>query len=91
MEFEIEKVVIETLQKADITGFEGKRKIVCNMWFYFVDKRCRDTHNQLKILFDALQNAGLFPNDMYVLPRVQDFYVDRKNPRIEMELYYLEG
>lgn len=60
-------------------------KVIVRIWFYFPDRRKRDTHNGLKILLDALEDAKIYENDRYALPRIMDFEVDRENPRIEIE------
>lgn len=62
-----------------------KGKVVVNLWFYFPDKRRRDTHNTFKALLDALEEARIYEDDKYALPRVMDWEVDRENPRLEIE------
>lgn len=66
-------------------------KVVVRLWFYFPDRRKRDTHNALKALLDALEDACIYQNDQYALPQVMDFEVDRKNPRIEIEFEHVAG
>lgn len=65
-------------------------KTIVRLWFYFPDKRKRDTHNGLKLLLDALEDAGIYTNDRYALPRIMDFDIDRANPRVEIEFEILE-
>jgi len=60
-------------------------KVIVKLWFYFPDNRKRDTHNGLKLLLDALEDAQVYDNDRYALPRVMDFEIDKENPRIEIE------
>lgn len=60
-------------------------KVIVRLWFYFPDRRKRDTHNGLKILLDALEDARIYENDRYALPQIMDFEVDRENPRVEIE------
>jgi len=60
-------------------------KVIVRLWFYFPDRRKRDTHNALKALLDALEDACIYQNDQYALPQVMDWDVDRENPRIEIE------
>jgi crossover junction endodeoxyribonuclease RusA len=57
-----------------------------DLYFYFPDKRIRDSHNCIKLLMDALQGI-LFVNDYYIMPRVQDVRLDRDNPRIEIVFF----
>ena len=54
-----------------------------DLYFYFPDKRLRDSHNCIKLLLDSLQGV-LFTNDYFVKPRIQDVELDRKFPRIEI-------
>jgi Holliday junction resolvase RusA-like endonuclease len=67
--------------------FEEHKMIRCDMMFYFPDGRNRDTHNTFKLLFDAIEDGGLYANDRYVLPHVKPFTIDRENPRLELEFY----
>lgn len=60
-------------------------KVIVRLWYFFPDKRRRDTHNGLKGLLDALEDAGVYVDDKLALPRVMDWEVDRANPRIEIE------
>ena len=59
---------------------------VMDMYFYFQDKRKRDSHNCLKLLMDSLEGL-LFTNDYFVLPRIQYVTLDRDNPRVEVVFY----
>lgn len=65
-------------------------KTVVKLWYYFPDHRRRDTHNTLKILMDALEDAGIYVDDRWALPRIMDFEVDKANPRVEMEFEIVE-
>lgn len=60
-------------------------KVIVNLWYYWPDNVKRDTNNTLKLLLDVLEDAGIYANDYYALPRVIDFEVDKKNPRVEIE------
>ena len=60
-------------------------KVIVRLWFFFPNKQRRDTHNALKVLLDALEDACIFEDDKYALPQIMDYEVDRKNPRIEIE------
>lgn len=59
---------------------------VMDMYFYFQDKRKRDSHNCLKLLMDSLEGL-LFTNDYFILPRIQHVTLDRENPRVEIIFY----
>ncbi|WP_339314663.1 RusA family crossover junction endodeoxyribonuclease [Paenibacillus sp. FSL M7-0896] len=60
-------------------------KVVVRIWYYFPDKKRRDTHNTLKALLDALEAAYIYEDDKYALPWIMDYQVDKENPRIEIE------
>ncbi|MNJ25681.1 endodeoxyribonuclease RUS [compost metagenome] len=60
-------------------------KVIVRLWFFFPDKRRRDTHNALKALLDALEDGGIYADDKTALPQIMDYQVDRQNPRIEIE------
>lgn len=60
-------------------------KVIVRLWFFFPDKRRRDTHNGLKVLLDALENGGIYEDDKLALPQIMDFQHDKSNPRIEIE------
>lgn len=64
---------------------EKEKKIIMKLWFYFPDKRRRDTHNCLKVLLDSLEGT-LYEDDKTVLPRIMDYEIDRMNPRTEIEV-----
>jgi crossover junction endodeoxyribonuclease RusA len=64
----------------------AKGKVIVRLWYFFPDLRKRDTHNGLKALLDALEDARIYENDKYALPWVMDFQVDRDYPRVEIEL-----
>lgn len=59
---------------------------VMDLYFYFPDKRRRDSHNTLKLLTDSLEGL-LFYDDYYLLPRIQHVCLDRDNPRLEIIFY----
>ncbi|MEV2911552.1 RusA family crossover junction endodeoxyribonuclease [Paenibacillus larvae] len=61
-------------------------KVIVRLWFYFPDRRRRDTHNGLKILLDALEDARFYDDDKHALPQVMDYGIDRERPRVEIEL-----
>lgn len=67
----------------------ASHKVIVRLWFYFPDKRRRDTHNALKALLDALEDGGIYEDDKLALPQVIDYQVDRQNPRIEIEFEIL--
>lgn len=59
---------------------------VMDLYYFFPDKKVRDSHNTLKILTDSMEGL-VFPNDYYVLPRIQYVTLDRKNPMLHIKVY----
>lgn len=57
-----------------------------DLYFYFPDKRRRDSHNCLKLLTDSMEGL-LFHDDYFLLPRIQDVQLDRENPRLDIIFY----
>lgn len=70
-------------------GWKKEREgvwFVMDLYFYFPDKRIRDSHNCIKLLTDCLEGL-LFTNDYFILPRIQYVALDRENPRLEIVYY----
>ena len=61
------------------------RKVVVRLWYYWPDRRRRDTGNAHKLLLDAMQGI-VYADDVDVLPQVMGAEVDRENPRVEIEV-----
>lgn len=59
--------------------------LICEIVFYFPDRRRRDCHNSHKILADALEGE-CFIDDRYLLIRDLDVLLDRDNPRLEVTI-----
>jgi len=55
------------------------------VWYYFPDRRRRDTHNCLKLLCDAVA-SGLGVDDRWILVREEGVEVDPDRPRLEIEV-----
>ena len=77
--------------KKKIKRYEWKKDAegvwyVMDLYYFFPDRKTRDSHNTLKILTDALEGL-IFSNDYFVLPRIQNVTLDRDNPRLELILY----
>ena len=66
--------------------FEFDAKVYIDLVIYFPDNKRRDTHNLLKILLDSLEGI-IYKDDKMALPRIMDFIVDKKNPRVEIMIY----
>lgn len=63
----------------------NKEKVYVDLVFYLPDKKIRDTHNVPKLLLDALKGI-VATDDYYILLRIQDFEIDKADPRIEVEV-----
>lgn len=48
----------------------GTEWLVCELHFVRPDRRRRDAHNTIKVLLDGLQAAGMFEDDLRVMPRI---------------------
>jgi crossover junction endodeoxyribonuclease RusA len=75
----------------DSGWIKAEGKVIVYLWFFFKDSRKRDTHNCLKILMDLMEECGIYSNDMYALPRIIDFEIDRSFPRVEIKLEKVDG
>ena len=80
------KIVDEAVRTQGYILEEEGVWLVCELTYYFPDKRRRDCHNQHKIVMDALEHIA-FKEDRWVL--VRDMYVglDKETPRIEVKIY----
>jgi len=88
-EKECEKLTKEYIGKLGYV-YPEKTKVACYMWFYMPDLRRRDSHNTIKLMMDSIEKGGLYADDRYVMPRIQDVLLDRDNPRVEM-YFEVEG
>lgn len=59
------------------------QKVILEIWVFWADRRRRDTDNLLKLLQDALKGV-VYTDDYWALPRVMDWQIDNKRPRIEV-------
>lgn len=87
-EAKVAPFVAEHRLSGDIGSLHMARKgeqVVLRLWFYWPDRRRRDTHNALKALLDAFEGV-LYEDDKDVLPQIMGATVDRENPRIEVEV-----
>lgn len=54
---------------------------------YFFNQRKEDPDNYFKVPFDLLQTLRIVENDDQIMPRTKDVFVDKQNPRIEIDFY----
>lgn len=84
-----ENYMVKTLKRCSVEqGWEKpKKNEYINMrLIYYMNKLGRDIDNTYKLLQDALKNAGLIIDDDKVIPIPIDIFIDKDNPRIEVEL-----
>lgn len=55
--------------------------VFADMIFY-LKHRGQDNHNFFKATIDSFQKAGLVRNDSLVMPRTQEVWIDKENPRV---------
>jgi Holliday junction resolvase RusA-like endonuclease len=77
--------VKDEIQKQNWTRPEKGKLVVVNMVFY-LDRKRKDPSNFLKVMFDALTEAGVYVDDDIALPHAHRLYIDKDNPRIEIEI-----
>jgi crossover junction endodeoxyribonuclease RusA len=81
----VHKVVTEIKAKECYIPEKENVWLVCEITYYFPDRRQRDSHNMIKILMDALEGVA-FVNDRCVMIQEQDVLYDKHNPRLEILL-----
>lgn len=60
--------------------------VICDLVVYVARAR-NDSDNLMKCLLDGfIQTDKLVYDDFYIIPRVQDIFIDADNPRIEVTL-----
>ena len=62
---------------------EGYKRV--KIWYYFPDRRRRDTHNLLKVVLDGI-SEGIGIDDRWFLVEEKGVWIDPKKPRIEIEV-----
>lgn len=91
MEFEkkAEDIIKYQIQK------QGWVKPNENVWIkveacWFLNKNGCDGSNYFKQTLDILQRAGVYLNDSKVIENTINVFVDRNNPRVELNIYPLQ-
>jgi len=64
-----------------------KGKLVFVKMKFFLDRKRKDPSNFIKVPFDVLTQAGVYCDDDIALPVAERVYIDKLNPRIEMEIF----
>lgn len=61
--------------------------IITIIKLYFPDRRMGDIHNYPKSICDGIEKSGIIKNDKQLKPVLLLDFIDKDNPRIEIELY----
>ena len=61
--------------------------LITVMKLYFPNKRMWDLHNYPKSICDGIEKSGIIKNDKQLKPVLLFDYIDKENPRVEIELY----
>lgn len=83
---EVQRICTEAIKKHRWKEDHPSVWYVMDLYFYFPDKKIRDSHNCIKLLMDSLEGI-LFPNDYYVKPRIQAVELSRDNPKLDLVFY----
>lgn len=49
-----------------------------------------DADNYFKCTLDALEKSGVVVNDCFIIPKVNNVFIDKDNPRVELRIKKLE-
>jgi Holliday junction resolvase RusA-like endonuclease len=63
-----------------------KGKLVFVRIIFYLDRKRKDPNNLLKVPFDVLTEANAYIDDDIALPIVDRVYIDKANPRMEIEI-----
>lgn len=85
----VDKLLKEEMKKQGWKKEDEHVWYYMDMFFYFPDKRRRDSHNSLEVLMDSIQES-IVADDYYVLPRIQSVKLDRINPRLVCYFYPID-
>ncbi|GAA0092963.1 hypothetical protein UT300009_29930 [Paraclostridium bifermentans] len=76
--------VVKRELKKQYWDFKGKDKHLDIHLKYYMNKKRKDADNMGKVLFDALMASGVYIDDDILLPKVDNIYIDKYNPRVEL-------
>ena len=64
-----------------------ENQLITVLKLYFPDKRMGDLHNYPKSICDGIEKSGIIKNDKQLKPVLLFDFIDKENPRVEIELY----
>lgn len=84
------KRYVKTVVKREIQRqnweFKGKDEYLDIHLKYYMNKKRKDADNLGKVLFDALMEGGVYIDDDILIPKVDNVYIDKYNPRVELSI-----
>ena len=57
---------------------------------FYLGRLKSDADNYFKCTLDSLEKAGIVCDDSYIIPKAMEVYVDKDNPRVELDIYVSE-
>lgn len=87
---EIAKMVIQEIKKQEFQVDLDKYVVV--EWTFYFPKTNMDSNNYYKCFIDAITdtNESIWIDDNKSLMRDRNIFYDSKNPRVEVDIYYLD-
>lgn len=64
-----------------------EENLITVLKLYFPNKRIGDLHNYPKSICDGIEKSGIIKNDKQLKPVLLFDFIDKENPRVEIELY----
>ncbi|MEJ8554113.1 RusA family crossover junction endodeoxyribonuclease [Tepidibacter sp. Z1-5] len=61
--------------------------VITVLKLYFPNKKMGDLHNYPKSICDGIEKSGIIKNDKQLKPVLLFDFIDKENPRVEIELY----
>lgn len=72
------------------TQYQGdiiEENLITIIRLYFPNKKMGDLHNYPKSICDGIEKSGIIKNDKQLKPVLLFDFIDKENPRVEIELY----
>ena len=72
------------------TQYQGdiiEEDLITIIRLYFPNKKMGDLHNYPKSIWDGIEKSGIIKNDKQLKPVLLFDFIDKENPRVEIELY----
>lgn len=64
---------------------ERHEYVIMDLVFY-LDRKRKDSDNAIKVMQDAIVDSCIIEDDDIIMPRVNNIYIDKYNPRVEVTL-----